>query len=643
MIVGILLRNFKTYTNINYIPITGGHGFCGLVGINGIGKSSVLEAINCLLNDKNWNFNVVVKRRGIATTKPYIVPLYLIPINKISSSNLSIAKKISHYVWNVDKSDINPTSHGSFTTFQKQRELLKKSFNEESYLLIPLGRSYDQTPSLSIFNTKNLTEILLDQSEHNNQVPDRGLNEIEPLLEPLLLQIKSLFEYIYIPKDVDPENFTQLENEEIQSLMGETLNEIVEKHVPQSKIQEINKNLTTFLDSLSTILGDYSFRTTGERQVKLRKNDVYKLIIDAFFKIRKLHKKEGEHWLELNVLSSGEKQKAIIELAFQFLKEYRIGSENVIIAIDEPESSLHMSACYDQFTKLFEISSLCTQLLFTTHWYGFIPTIENGYVNVISKTNNGHDFDLINISSYRESIKQSTKNSKGQLPFDIRLKSSNDFVQSIITSILGDQPFNWLICEGSSDKIYFEAYLADIIKEKKLRIIPVGGANEIKKLYNYLQVAYEDFKNVVKGKVILISDTDSQLVQYPTKDEYTNLISYRIVNDDSKSKTILVKNQSNQVSPKTEIEDCLNGRLFFETLKEYETDNSELSPLIKEVNEPTEESTYFALDLPLTKQKILEIFFDKGNHKFEFAKKYCEKVNMGYKVPDWIEELKRRF
>ena len=643
MIVGILLRNFKTYTGINYIPITGGDRFCGLVGINGIGKSSVLEAINCLLNDKSWNFNIVVKRSGIATTKPHIVPLYLIPINKISSSNQNIAKKISHYVWNVDKSDINPTSQGHFTIFQKQRELLKESFNEENYLLIPLGRSYDQTPSLSIFNTKNLTELLLEQSDDNNQLSDRSLNEIEPILEPLLVEIKSLFEYIYIPKDVDPENFTQLETEEIQSLMGETLNEIVEKHVPQSEIQEINRNLTNFLDSLSNILGDYSFRTTGERQVKLRKNDVYKLIIDAFFKIRKLHKKEGENWLELSVLSSGEKQKAIIELAFQFLKEYRLGSENVIIAIDEPESSLHMSACYDQFTKLFEISSLCTQLLFTTHWYGFIPTIENGYVNVVSKTSNGHMFDLINISSYRETIKQNTRESKGQLPFDIRLKSSNDFVQSIITSILADEPFNWLICEGSSDKIYFEAYLADIKKEKKLRIIPVGGANEIKKIYNYLQVAYEDFKGAVKGKVILISDTDSQLVQYPTKDEYKNLICSRIVNDDSKRKTVLVKIQSNPVSPKTEIEDCLNGRLFFETLKEYETDNPELSHLIKDVSEPTEESTYFALDLPLSKQKILEKFFDKGNHKFEFAKKYCKKINMGYKVPDWIDDIKGIF
>lgn len=52
MIIGVFLRNIKTYAGINYIPLTNGHGFCGLVGNNGIGKSSVLESIDSLLNGK---------------------------------------------------------------------------------------------------------------------------------------------------------------------------------------------------------------------------------------------------------------------------------------------------------------------------------------------------------------------------------------------------------------------------------------------------------------------------------------------------------------------------------------------------------------------------------------------------------------
>lgn len=522
--------------------------------------------------------------------------------------------------------------------FQEQRDLLKKRYSTEDWMLIPLGSSYEQVPSLSIFNTRRLVEAI-GTDKTNNQLQDEELKTLEPLHE----ELKKIFEYIYIPKDIDPEIFTQLETKEIQLLMGETLNEIIERRVPQEKIQGINSSLNEFIESLSNILGEYSFKTSGQRQVNLRKNDVYKLIIEAYFKIRKLHKKEGEHWLELNILSSGEKQKAIIELAFQFLKNYRSNTDNLIIAIDEPESSLHMSACYDQFNKLFEISSLCSQLLFTTHWYGFIPTVEDGYVSVISKIESQHKFDLVNVSSYRESIKQAVRESRGELPYDIRLKSLNDFVQSIITSILSNEPYNWLICEGSSEKIYFEAYFASIKKEKKLRIIPVGGATEIKKIYNNLQVAYEDFKKEIQGKVILISDTDSQLVQYPTRDEFRNLICYRIVNDESKRKTVLVKIDSNPVSPKTEIEDSLNGKIFFETLKEFENTHAELSNIIKEIDEPIEEATYFSLDLSPSKQKILEIFFDTSNNKFDFAKKYSEKINSEYRVPEWIEDIKNLY
>lgn len=235
-------------------------------------------------------------------------------------------------------------------------------------------------------------------------------------------------------------------------------------------------------------------------------------------------------------------------------------------------------------------------------------------MSVISKVAGQHRCDVINIGNYRELIKQNIRTSKGELPYDIRLKSLNDFVQSIITSILSEEPYNWLICEGSSEKIYFEKYFEDIKVNKKLRIIPVGGATEIKRIYNHLQVAYEDLKKEIQGKVILISDTDAELVKYQTKGE-NNLICKRIVNDPSTKQTVLVKIDSNPVSPKTEIEDSLNGKIFFETLKEFGKNYPELLNFINEREDITEEVTYFALDLSPSKQKILDDFFDSNNNK----------------------------
>ncbi|TNE52842.1 MAG: ATP-binding protein [Bacteroidetes bacterium] len=641
MIIGTILRNIKTYSGINYVPISNGHSYCGLVGNNGIGKSSVLEAIDCVFNQKPWNHNIIVKKSGFSTTRPHIVPIFLLKKDCIAE-NTELAEKISNYVWECEESDFLSQNKPHFNAFVEQRDVLVRDRFKDDYYILPLGLSHDNVPSLSIFNNRSLGEILVESFDKTNQtIQDEYLKNLRPLFDEII----EMYDYIYIPKDIDPENFAQLETREIQGLMGETLQDIVAKCVPQSKIQEINANLNEFIDGLSATLGEYAFRTGGERQVNLRKHDVYKLIIEAYFNIRKLHKKEGDHWLDLSMLSSGEKQKAIMELAYQFLKEYRSETDKLIVAIDEPESSLHMSACYDQFNKLAEMSGMCNQLLFTTHWYGFIPTIEDGCVSVItkSKENNDHQFDLIRVSSYRESIKQSIKQSKGQLPYDIRLKSINDFTQSIITSILTDEPFNWLICEGSSEKIYFDKYFEEIKSSKKLRIIPVGGATEIKRIYNNLQVAYEDFKKEVQGKVIMISDTDAELVNYPVKADLKNLLCYRIVNVEAKRKTTLVKVDSNPVSPKTEIEDSLNGKQFYETLKDFESDYPEIEPIINGIEAPSEEASYFSLDLSPSRQKLLEKFFDIGNIKFEFAQKYAEKIGETYLIPEWIEEIKNLY
>lgn len=64
MIAGVFLRNYKTYQGINYVPITDEDKFCGLVGDNGIGKSSVLESLDTFFNGKPWNFNTVTKKSG---------------------------------------------------------------------------------------------------------------------------------------------------------------------------------------------------------------------------------------------------------------------------------------------------------------------------------------------------------------------------------------------------------------------------------------------------------------------------------------------------------------------------------------------------------------------------------------------------
>jgi hypothetical protein len=636
MIVSVILRYIKTYRGINYIPLTDEDNFSGLVGDNGVGKSSILEALDSFFNSKPLNLNIATKRSGLNETKPHVLPILLIKKDELEGEAVKLAQTLDTLAREIVESDVTLSNRIYLKEFLIHRDIFVANIDTTNHYFVPLGVDHQGQITLSIFNCRKLVELRMGEEEDaaTTYLSDHLTLEFAPLLAA----IRSKIEYIYIPKEIDSEAFTKLETTEIQALMGESLIDIVEKRVTPAQIQEINRSLNEFLEGLSSELEEYSYRTPTDRQQYLKKQDVYNLIIQAFFNIRKLHRKQGDSWLEIGLLSSGEKQRAIIDVAHSLIRKHHADAKNLIIAVDEPESSLHMAACFDQFDALYNISRACRQLLFTTHWYGFFPTVESGNATVITRQKNEHYTDLISLPSYREQVKQLTRNSKGKLPYDIRLKSINDFIQSIITSTIGENPYNWLICEGSSEKIYFSAYFSDMIANHRLRIVPVGGAKEIKRIYAHLSASYEEFKTEISGKIMLLSDTDEELVRYPTQD-FPNLLCKRIVNNSSSVTTELVGIDSNPVSPPTEIEDALNGKHMFNTLRGFSTKYPDLD-FLNSMAEPFDGPSYFALDLRPSEKTLIEMFFDSDNNKFDFAKKYTETLSKEMLVPSWIVEIR---
>jgi hypothetical protein len=399
------------------------------------------------------------------------------------------------------------------------------------------------------------------------------------------------------------------------------------------------------------------YRTSTDRQQNLRKSDIHKLIIDSFFNIRKLHKKvsDSSNFVEISSLSSGEKQKAIIDVAKGLLENHRADGTNLIIGIDEPESSLHISACFEQFDSLFKMSEKCRQIIFSSHWYGFLTTLTYGNVSVISEKDKMHYFDLINLENYQEQIVHLMQSSRGKLPYDINLKSITDFIQSILSSITSDTPYNWIFCEGSSEKIYFDKYFEDEIQNFNLRIIPTGGAKKIKRIYQNILTPYGEIKEHIDGntynkwgKILFLSDTDNQIIHYEAKNynsQYSRLQCYRLINNTSTRLAETVAINDSLTSPATEIEDCLNGKLFVETLKyfreikEYEY----LKSIIDKDAEYPEEDSYFSLNLRPSDADKLKEFFDSedGDIKIKFAEKYVELMSQeDYQVPSWIKDIK---
>ncbi len=357
-----------------------------------------------------------------------------------------------------------------------------------------------------------------------------------------------------------------------------------------------------------------------------------------------LKKVNGETQVPLAQSSSGEQKQAIMDFICQIVKDQ--SNRNLIIAVDEPESSFHISESFEQFNKLYEISKNCGQVLFTSHWYGFIPSIPDGCVVNIVKNNDTHNSYILDAYNYREQIhfgKEKVKRDKIEFPVDVFLKGKNDLIQSIVCSIVNNDHYNWLICEGTSDKIYLEEYFSNEIQNERLRIIPMGGCGDVYNLYEFLRLHIRDLKGEVKGKVFLLIDTDAKFHDFETSSN-NDLRFKRVVNDDKIADAILVDNQNN-TKQKTDIEDTLNGKAFNIVLNSFKEEYPQLLDFVDDT-EKGENSSFYAMDLGLgsSRYKKLDEFFNESKVKGRFARAYIEEIQKGgYKVPTWIEEIRKFF
>ncbi|EJF3256742.1 AAA family ATPase, partial [Escherichia coli] len=180
MIVGIFLRYFKTYNGNHYIPLSSGSQFCGIVGNNGIGKSSVLEALDSFINNKPWNINSSFKRTSSDRPSPHIVPLYLIKREELHEDHHAKAEILTQLVLEYSNSNadvtLTPTTRNIINTFFEHINKLKRNLNLQDYFLIPLGVEKDGDVSISILNGKSLCR-LLEVDNPDNKVSSELLSE----------------------------------------------------------------------------------------------------------------------------------------------------------------------------------------------------------------------------------------------------------------------------------------------------------------------------------------------------------------------------------------------------------------------------------------------------------------------------------
>jgi predicted ATP-dependent endonuclease of OLD family len=662
LLIGLFLKHIKAYKGINYIPVGSKYNFSSYIGENGVGKSSILEALDSYFNYKQFPINKGALNDGINTAgnEPFIAPIFLIERKKVTKQKKEF-EKISNIFWNIEKKTLSPGAQGSMKEFFELRDQLLQNTDcsSDTHFLILAGEAnLNATPKLNFasfqgeesfitsFTNLEKTYFSALKGIAKKNAIQKSRTEISKELEKTDWRafhstLKELYSYIYLPVEIEIESFTKIETSEMQKIFDKKLKDEIQialKEVNFDNVGGINKSLDMFVSEIENILKkEYTYATGQKRNNSVTKSDLVNKILEVYFQKRTLHKLDNGTLTKVSELSAGEKRQALINLVYAFLKREGQRERMVIIGVDEPENSLHTALCYDQFEKLKQIS-ISNQVLITTHWYGYLPIVSRGYGHFLNTSSDKISFESYDLFDYRSQVKTEITTSHNRLPKDFILKSTYDLVQSIFYSLKKETPYNWIICEGVSEKIYFEYFFSDEIANKNLRILPMGGQPYVIRLYRYLETPMNEEKSL--GKVFCLVDTDVQRCA-EIQDGPKSLTIRRLSNKSSEKKTELIP-LSHSDTCHTDVEQALDPCIFQKTMGEV---TSETKYHISTIEDITGNSSFHKN----FKNLDVENYFkeNSGDNKIIFAEKYIalmkEAEDANEHIPSWIKTIKQFF
>lgn len=657
MILGILIRDYKCYNNLQFIPIASDdkNKYTVFIGNNGVGKSTVLESLDTFFNNREWNIN-----KNGRKDEAFVAPIFLIKKDELIDSNddnvIILLDAISEYYWKVTEA-VNPiikTTPGILKFLSLRDELIAKGYTQEDYYFLILGIDYNDRVYFSTFNKNIIEEI----KKVLNLAEEEVINQFN-LLRKFILE---RYSYIYIPVEMPISQVLKMQTQQMQTLMNKDILEEIDAVLREkveikgnskklSFIDFINDHLNNFMKDINTTVRlideSYTYDVGANKRKNLTPTHIREKILEAYFPIRTLKRNKRE----ISELSSGEQRKALIDIIYAFLTLKGERDKKIIIAIDEPESSMHVSNCFRQFQRLEELAGeYNNQILITTHWYGFMPITDKGTLVFIDTNTVEEKVRSFDFNNYLEE--------KRRYPESIELKSMFDLVTSILSYMKSGSSENWIICEGSKDKLYLQTILAG--KNESFIILPVGGCGNVIKLFQLLYgpVSEKTEAKSIGGKVLCLIDTDEVLtnidIPFSFSGNARDKVFLRRLQVVPEGIRLFDPFKSGQRYERTEIEDCLEPLIFFKTIKhvlleekdididkffDYDSnavtskvlgDESILKPKVAEAIEIKKEINA-ALETPRIKSKLaekyVEICKEKENVDHELGMRILEVVN----------------
>lgn len=631
MIIGVVLRNYKNYANLNFVPVSNNADvkYSVYVGNNGVGKSGILETIDVVLNDREWNISLGTKKDDA-----HICPIFLIEKDKIHKKK-DMIEFLGEYFWESNTSINSNLQKPAWEKFFEFKNELKSKY-ENSYSLILIGERY--VDSRGAWFSTFQADLVQKFSEKFNLDGQKANEELADIKEEII----SRYSYLYIPVEQPLNELLRLEAKEMQMLLNKNLLDEIEQILirkgeargEKSIVNMINDSLDKFIEQvnieISSLDAKYSFTSEYGYKKRLTSKDIREKILEAYFPLKTL-KRNGKR---ISQLSSGEQRKALIDVAYSVLVAN--GGDDtekeIVLAIDEPETSMHISNCFNQFLLLENLAQIYgTQVILTTHWYGFLPITQFGNMHYIArKEDNSVDVRTFDFYNYLEE--------KRDFPDVIELKSMFDLVTSILTYMRINPNVKWIVCEGSDDKTYLECMLQD----NNIKILPVGGCGNVVKLYQLLYSPMTEKEEVkaISSKILFLIDTDQKLklIQSPImlsgRNKDINISLRRLQLEDGEIK-LLDPTISNTYT-QTEIEDCLIPKLYYNSIveavnemgTEEDIDVMNNFEFVEEARSSQlhgddacirpKKSSYYQ------KKKIILRFAENSENKYKIAKKYAK-------------------
>jgi len=277
------------------------------------------------------DINNDARSQGFDTREPFIVPIFLIRKENVknNSSNFKALEAISDITWQVESDDFNSSQRALAEKFINHRSYLESQYRARDYFLIPIGIIKKAAgdvpmPFMSIFESiddyKNEIDDLSSESTTTNSLQRKNIFQIT--LYKILEYMRENYNYIYLPAEITTSEYSKIESELLQSLLGENLQQKISKIIKKKDIADINKYLNEFVEQLSTKLnGKYHFKKPTQRQNSFTQRHMITKIIESYFSDKILHYIDNiNRDIPVHNLSSGEKRKALLDLSIGFLK-----------------------------------------------------------------------------------------------------------------------------------------------------------------------------------------------------------------------------------------------------------------------------------------------------------------------------------